>query len=91
MTKAQKKHIPFNKVKTDIMTNSQSYEYGEILGALISIQNFSKMKNREDYADLESMIISDAIEQMQTLFDSLNKEENTQAQEINTNLKNIIK
>ena len=74
MTKAQKKHIPFNKIKTEQMTNSQSYEYGEILGALISIQNFSKMKNREDYADLEATIISDAIEQMQTLFDSLNKE-----------------
>ena len=55
------------------MTNSQSYEYGEILGALISIENFSKMKNREDYADLEATIISDAIDQMQTLFDSLNK------------------
>ena len=73
------------------MTNSQSYEYGEILGALISIQNFSKMKNREDYAEIEQMIISDAIEQMQTLFDSLTKDENTQSQEINTNLKNIIK
>ena len=81
----------FYKLKTDTMTNSQSYEYGEILGALISIQNFSKMDNRENYADLESMIISDAIEQMQTLFDSLTKDENTQAQEINTNLKNIIK
>ncbi len=79
------------KVKIDTMTNSQSYEYGEILGALISIQNFSKMKNREDYAKIESMIISDAIEQMQTLFDSLTKDENTQAQEINTNLKSIIK
>ena len=78
-------------LKQTQMTNSQSYEYGEILGALISIQNFSKMKNRENYADLESMIISDAIEQMQTLFDSLTKDENTQAQEINTNLKNIIK
>jgi len=73
------------------MNNSQSYEYGEILGALISIQNISKMKNREDYAQIEQMIISDAIEQMQTLFDSLTKDENTQAQEINTNLKNIIK
>ena len=71
------------------MTNSQSYEYGEILGALISIQNFSKMDNRENYADLESMIISDAIDQMQTLFDSLNGK--AQTQEINTNLKNIIK
>jgi len=73
------------------MNNSQSYEYGEILGELISIQNISKMKNREDYAQIEQMIISDAIEQMQTLFDSLTKDENTQAQEINTNLKNIIK
>ena len=81
----------FYKLKTEQMTNSQSYEYGEILGALISIQNFSKMDNREDYAKIESMIISDAIEQMQTLFDSLTKVENTQAQEINTNLKNIIK
>ena len=71
------------------MTNSQSYEYGEILGALISIQNLSKMENREIYADLEATIISDAIEQTQTLFDSLTGK--TQTQEINTNLKNIIK
>ena len=71
------------------MTNSQAYEYGEILGALISIQNLSKMENREIYADLEATIISDAIDQMQTLFDSLNGK--AQTQEINTNLKNIIK
>tara|TARA_R110000803_G_scaffold104705_1_gene172888 strand:+ start:9577 stop:9792 length:216 start_codon:yes stop_codon:yes gene_type:complete len=71
------------------MTNSQSYEYGEILGALISIQNLSKMENRQVYADLEATIISDAIDQMQTLFDSLNGK--AQTQEINTNLKNIIK
>ena len=71
------------------MTNSQAYEYGEILGALISIQNLSKMENREIYADLEATIISDAIEQTQTLFDSLTGK--TQTQEINTNLKNIIK
>ena len=73
------------------MTNSQSYEYGEILGALISIENFSKLENRSDYLEIETKIISEAIVKMQTLFDSLTKDENTQAQEINTNLKNIIK
>ena len=74
MTKAQKKHIPFNKIKTEQMTNSQSYEYGEILGALISIENFSKLQNRSDYLEIETKIISEAILKMQTLFDSLNKE-----------------
>tara|TARA_B110000908_G_scaffold63337_1_gene76980 strand:- start:851 stop:1075 length:225 start_codon:yes stop_codon:yes gene_type:complete len=74
MTKAQKKHITFNKIKTDQMTNSQSYEYGEILGALISIENFSKLQNRSDYLEIETKIISEAILKMQTLFDSLNKE-----------------
>ena len=73
MTKAQKKHIPFNKIKTEQMTNSQSYEYGEILGALISIENFSKLQNRSDYLEIETKIISEAIVKMQTLFDSLNK------------------
>ena len=73
MTKAQKKHIPFNKIKTEQMTNSQSYEYGEILGALMAIQNFSKMDNRQDFAQIESTLINNAIEQMQTLFDSLNE------------------
>ena len=74
MTKAQKKHITFNKIKTEQMTNSQSYEYGEILGALISIENFSKLQNRSDYLEIETKIISEAILKMQTLFDSLNKE-----------------
>ena len=74
MTKAQKKHITFNKIKTEQMTNSQSYEYGEILGALISIENFSKLQNRSDYLEIETKIISEAIVKMQTLFDSLNKE-----------------
>ena len=74
MTKAQKKHIPFNKIKTEQMTNSQSYEYGEILGALISIENFSKLQNRSDYLEIETKIISEAILKMHTLFDSLNKE-----------------
>jgi len=78
-------------IKTDTMTNSQSYEYGEILGALISIQNFSKMDDRQRYADIETKVINDAIDKMQILFDSLSKVENTQSQEINTNLKNIIK
>ena len=55
------------------MTNSQSYEYGEILGALMAIQNFSKMDNRQDFAQIESTLINNAIEQMQTLFDSLNR------------------
>jgi hypothetical protein len=73
------------------MTNSQSYEYGEILGALISIQNFSKMDDRQRYADIETKVINDAIDKMQILFDSLSKVENTQSQEINNNLKNIIK
>ena len=54
------------------MTNSQSYEYGEILGALISIENFSKLENRSDYSEIETKIISEAIVKMQTLFDSLN-------------------
>ena len=71
------------------MTNSQSYEYGEILGALMAIQNFSKMDNRQDFAQIESTLINNAIDQMQTLFDSLNGK--AQTQEINTNLKNIIK
>ena len=71
------------------MTNSQSYEYGEILGALMAIQNFSQMDNRQDFAQIESTLINNAIEQMQTLFDSLNGK--AQTQEINTNLKNIIK
>jgi hypothetical protein len=78
-------------IKTDTMTNSQSYEYGEILGALISIQNFSKMDDRQRYADIETKVINDAIDKMQILFDSLSKVENTQSQEINNNLKNIIK
>ena len=73
------------------MTNSQSYEYGEILGALISIQNLSKMDDRQRYADIETKEINDAIDKMQILFDSLSKVENTQSQEINNNLKNIIK
>ena len=64
----------FYKLKTDTMTNSQSYEYGEILGALISIENFSKLQNRSDYLEIETKIISEAILKMQTLFDSLNKE-----------------
>jgi|TARA_R110000751_G_scaffold32826_3_gene82123 hypothetical protein len=71
------------------MTNSQSYEYGEILGALMAIQNFSQMDNRQDFAQIESTLINNAIDQMQTLFDSLNGK--AQTQEINTNLKNIIK
>jgi len=78
-------------IKTDTMTNLQSYEYGEILGALISIQNFSKMDDRQRYADIETKVINDAIDKMQILFDSLSKVENTQSQEINNNLKNIIK
>jgi hypothetical protein len=54
------------------MKNSQAYEYGEILGALISIENFSKLENRSTYLELEKKIISEAIVKMQTLFDSLN-------------------
>jgi hypothetical protein len=86
------------------MTNSQSYEYGEILGALMAIQNFSQMDNRQDFAQIESTLINNAIDQMQTLFDSLSKEHlysdtdtkdvqllKAQAQEINRNLQNIIK
>ena len=65
------------------MTNKEAYKYGEILGALIAFENV--------YAQGEQQkeMIQNTIAEMSELFDSLNR--GSQTQEINANLKSIIK